>query len=47
MLALEFIFAFGRTTGDGEGNLLGDGERLGNFGRGEAPFGLRGDGGRL
>ena len=46
MLALEFILAFGRTVGDGEGSLLGDGGRLGIFRRGGIPFALRGDGGR-
>lgn len=46
MLALEFILAFGRTAGDGEGDLLGDCERMGTFGRGEIPFALMGDGGR-
>ena len=45
-LALEFILAFGRTTGDGEGTLLGDGGRLEIFRRGGRPFSLRGDGGR-
>jgi hypothetical protein len=46
MLALVFILAFGRTTGDGEGDLLGDGGRLAIFGRVGKPFALRGDGGR-
>jgi len=46
MLALGFIFAFGRTTGDGEGDLVGDGGRVEIFGRGGTPFALRGDGGR-
>lgn len=46
MLALEFILAFGRTEGDGEGDLVGDCERTGTFGRGEIPFALMGDGGR-
>jgi hypothetical protein len=46
IFALEFILAFGRTMGDDEGNLLGDGGRLETFGRGEMPFTLRGDGGR-
>lgn len=46
MLALEFILAFGRATGEGEGNLLGDGGRLEAFGRDETPFTLRGEGGR-
>lgn len=46
MLALEFILAFGRTTGDGEGNLVGDGGRVVIFGRGEMPFAFWGDGGR-
>jgi hypothetical protein len=46
MLALEFILAFGRITGDGEGTLLGDGGRLEIFRRGSGPFVLRGDGGR-
>ena len=46
MLALEFILAFGRTTGDGEGDLVGDGGRLEIFSRGGRPFALRGDGGR-
>ena len=46
MLAVEFILAFGRTVGDGEGSLLGDGGRLGIFRRGGMPFVLRGDGGR-
>ena len=45
-LALEFILAFGRTTGDGEGDFLGDGGRVVIFGRGGIPFALRGDGGR-
>ena len=46
MLALEFILAFGRTTGDGVGTLLGDGGRLEIFRRGGGSFALRGDGGR-
>lgn len=46
MLALEFILAFGRTTGEGEGNLLGDGGRLGILRRDGGLFALRGDGGR-
>ena len=47
ILALEFILAFGRTTGDGEGDFLGDGGRVEIFGRGRTrPFALRGDGGR-
>ena len=46
MLALVFILAFGRTVGDCEGSLLGDGGRLGIFRRGGMPFALRGDGGR-
>lgn len=47
MLALEFILALGRVTGDGEGDLLGEGGRVEIFGRGGTPFALRGDGGRL
>jgi len=46
MLALEFILAFGRTTGDGEGSLLGDGGRLGICRRDGLAFALRGDDGR-
>jgi len=46
MLALEFILAFGRTTGDSEGDLLGDGGRLVILVRSGRPFALRGDGGR-
>lgn len=46
MLALEFILALGRMTGDGEGTLLGDGGRLETAGRDEIPFTLRGEGGR-
>lgn len=46
MLALGFILAFGRTTGDGDGDFLGDGGRLEIFGRCGKPFALRGDGGR-
>jgi len=46
MLALEFILAFGRTAGEGEGNLLGEGGRLDIFRRGGMPFALRGEGGR-
>lgn len=45
-LALEFILAFGRTTWDSEGDLLGDDGRLETFGRDETPFALTGDGGR-
>ena len=45
-LALEFILALGRTTGDGEGDLVGDVGRVEIFGRGGTPFALRGDGGR-
>ena len=47
VLALAFILAFGRTLGDGEGTLLGDGGRLGILRRGGRPFSLRGDCGRL
>jgi hypothetical protein len=46
MFALEFILAFGRTPGEGEGDLLGDGGRVEALGRGGTPFTLRGDGGR-
>jgi len=46
ILALVFILAFGRTTREGEGDLVGEGGRLVTFGRGETPFALRGDGGR-
>ena len=46
ILALEFILAFGRTAGEGEGDLLGECGRLATFGRCETPFALTGDGGR-